>query len=381
MFSKIRPVGSQVPKPEPASSISLPWAKHYVTLFTRSGTEALSLAVRAAIKQKPEVRAPEVIIPAYGCPDLIAAVNAQGARAVLVDFVENLPFMDKEGVLSAITPQTVAVVGVDFLGSPERISLLSGICSERSVVMIEDSAQSFPPFTSKDGLADFAILSFGRGKPINFMGGGALLVRKSHQSVLDQFNVEYSSTTLRLNFVWHLKRLFFRLLMTRYFYPILERIPFLHVGETRFQPLTSISLLEIPPSLLAGGLRAYTERRSLNSLYNEKLDFLLQLGWRQPVVGSSEQSSQRLRYALLAPSEAWRDRALRELNRQGIGANAFYGNALPDIMAPEAADIRLMGGYTNAREFSRRLLVLPTHEDVNENDVSRIVDTFKRLVS
>ena len=77
MKGKLRPVGSPVPFPRISERQELPWAALYHTEFMGSGTEALSLAVAIAIRRHSQVSTPEVIIPAYGCPDLVSAIIAR----------------------------------------------------------------------------------------------------------------------------------------------------------------------------------------------------------------------------------------------------------------------------------------------------------------
>jgi dTDP-4-amino-4,6-dideoxygalactose transaminase len=381
MFAKIRPVGSHVPKPEPAELLLFPWAGHYTTLFTGSGTEALSLAVQAAIAAKAGVAVPEVVIPAYGCPDLIAAIVAQKARPVLVDFIQDHPVMDEQCVLGALTSQTVAIVGVGFLGSNERLLMLSRLCRDNGLTLIEDSAQCFPPASSDHQLADYAVLSFGRGKPINLMGGGALLIRKSNESVVQTIRAEYPCSTVQLDAAWHIKRRIFNLLLSRYVYPILERIPFLHIGQTRFHPLESITLLDLPGSLLTAGMKMYNERNPLHWRYDRELAFLEQAGWRQIKADGAEEFAPRLRYALLAPTRQIRDEALKALNAKGIGASAFYEHTLPAFVEENS----LINGeglgnrYPAAEDFASRLITLPTHDGVSERDVSAIVSVFENF--
>lgn len=379
LFSKVRPVGSLVPRPKSVDYLPLPWEKHYTTVFTGSGTEALSLSVGAAIARKGSVGSPEVIIPAYGCPDLVAAIVAQGARPVLVDFIENQPVMDEKSIIEALSAQTVAIVAVGFLGFSERLSLLSEICRENALTLIEDSAQCFPPFSSENGLSDFVVLSFGRGKPINLMGGGALLVRNTNRLKMDTLLSKYPSVTLSLDAKWHLKRLIFNLCMSRFFYPLVEILPFLKVGETRFYPLDSITLLDIPGSLLAAGLESYRTRKALHSEYDRKLAFLEQLGWKRITMAYTEPSFARLRYALLAPSATLRDDALEALKQSGIGANAFYEKTLPEIVDAQMLISKGKTKYPRARDFSARLLTIPTHEGVRSADVATIVRVLKRV--
>jgi len=381
MFAKLRPVGSPVPKPIAADDFMPPWDKYYTALYTGSGTEALSLAVKAAVAMKAVLDTPEVIIPAYGCPDLVAAILAQNARPVLVDFAPDQPVLDEAGVLQALTERTVAIIAVDFLGAFERLSRLSRVCSDNGLALIEDSAQCFPPSSGSDGLADFVVLSFGRGKPINLMGGGALLIRRPQQSVIQNVCANCPALDVRVDAVWYLKRLVFNALLSRYIYPFLERVPFLHIGETRFHPLEAIRILKLPSSLLAGGILAYFDREPLHLVYDRELSFLQDAGWMYAGTMDAYDRTPRLRYALLAPNEHRRDQVVAALNEKGIGANIFYGRTLPEIMDDSTINVGLSGRYPNANNFATRLITLPTHEGVASSDISTIVSVFKRLVS
>ena len=93
----------------------------YMPVFYQSGTASLAAAIGAAIRNKPTEK-PEVILPAYGCPDLVSAAVFAGAKPVLVDLENDRPWMNLEQLSASINSNTVAVVAVDLLGIPERIS-------------------------------------------------------------------------------------------------------------------------------------------------------------------------------------------------------------------------------------------------------------------
>lgn len=384
MLGKLRPVGSRVPRPDASSGLGLSWDDHYRTEFTGSGTEALSIAVAIAIAHKPEVREPEVIIPAYGCPDLVSAIIAQGGKPVLVDLLPESPYMNEARVRDVITTETVAVVGVDFLGIPERLDVLSQICRDKNLFLIEDSAQRFPPVSSDKPLADLVVLSFGRGKPINLMGGGALLIRREladrSLAVLDR----YPLSVLVTGFTWTLKRSVFNLLMARFPFYILEKMPFLGIGETRFRKLKMISRLEFPAGLLLSGIRYYHRRPLIHQLYDRELKSIETFGWKllgqrqsDKACGDPDPETPRLRYAVLAPGTEVRDRAIRLLNRSGIGASSFYNYTLPHI---DGVDQLLKEEhFPCAEDFASRLLTLPCHEDVKAVDIALIANIFSKL--
>lgn len=375
-LNKLRPVGSHVYSPAPPPWPAWPWDGEWLSCFTPSGTAALAMAVALACQRKSNVEKPEVIIPAYGCPDLVAALVFQGAVPILVDLAPNSPWMDLDALKASITGATVAIVAVDFLGMAERLSVIAQLAAERGLFLIEDSAQRFPPASISARNVDCAVISFGRGKPINLMGGGLLLVHEAHRDAL--MSVSRRLPRLRSNHsvtgVW--KRWLFNLILSRWLYVWLERMPFLHLGETRFKPLIEYGVWEPDESLLAGGVMAYARRPDWSGVYDRALAFLEDGGWRCLPMHRSGESKNRtclLRYPVLAPNTALRNQALAALNASGIGANAFYGAALPGTIGT-AEHLRqdvLERRYEHAEDFAARLLTLPCHEDVKQRHIDR----------
>lgn len=378
---KLRPVGCRVPLPRKAGTV-FPWETRYSCEYTRSGTEALSLAVRLAIAERPDVQSPEVLLPAYGCPDLVAAVVAQGARPVLVDLADDeSPLMNAGGVVEAITGDTVAVIAVGFLGIPERLKSLSEVCRANELLLIEDSAQCFPPASVESGVADLVVLSFGRGKPINLMGGGALLIRKDYLDRFMSFISVYPLIRRKISPLWHLKRTLFNLMLSRFSYALMEKMPFLHLGETRLHSLEDVCRIDIPRSLVTAGIQQYEEKPVWQQLYSRKLSFMDRYGWVR--LHSLHESGagvggKCLRYALLAPNQYERDTMIASLNKAGIAGNSFYGKALSNIEGVG----ELLGKartYPAAEAFASRLLTLPCHSGVTEADIEKITSCFSNL--
>lgn len=376
MLGKVRPVGSRIPAAgkEPNAG-QFPWYQNYRAEFTASGTEALAMAISVAISRKQSVSSPEIIIPAYGCPDLVAAVVAAGGRPVLVDLIPETGFIDESRFHSAITSRTVAVVAAELLGIPERLDVLSKICRELGLFLIEDAAQCFPPASVQNAWADAVVLSFGRGKPINLMGGGALLVRnelfEGARQVIDRFPMMEA----RAGLVWRVKRRIFHLLMARIPYLVLEKLPFFGIGDTKYSPCLAVYRLALPESLLHSGIDEFRARPLVHPLYDRELKGLERLGWKKLGDGSCSPEIPRIRYGLLAPTGRMRDQAHQALNNAGIGASCFYGQTLPDIDG--LREICGTAHFPVAEDFASRLLTLPCHEDVRAEDVALVAQILK----
>ena len=376
-MNKLRPVGSRVPLPSTSQPASLPWQPNYHTVYTQSGTAALAMAVMIACCRKRGVKQPEVLLPAYGCPDLLAAVYAAGATPVLVDFEAGLPFMSLSGIDAVLTRRTVAVIAPGLSGVPERLETLAERCDQAGVTLIEDSAQCFPPQCVQKPTAALVILSFGRGKPINLMGGGALLVRQDLQPDAATVIETFSGDTLRITAKWRLKRRLFNALLCPPAYFWLERVPGLRVGQTWYKPLAEISTLNMPEDLISAGLNAFGQRPLVHRDYAERLAFLKAGGWRCLLEDSPGASDLPvLRWPLLAPDKRQRDHALLDLNRAGIGASALYERPLPDI---EGIPAGVSGLYPNAVDFANRFVTLPSHEGVKAHHLETIEKVMRRL--
>lgn len=380
MLSKLRPVGSHVPLAT-NDRVVMPWEGIYDAEYFASGTDALAMAVELSVLRKPSIEQPEVIIPGYGCPDLVAAVVCAGAKPVLIDLVEDSPFLDDTLLLAGITDFTVAVVAVGFLGIPERLESLSAICSNYDLYLIEDSAQCFPPTSCSKALADLVVLSFGRGKPINLMGGGVLLCMGRFSVDARRTIEQYPKESGRYERIWGFKRAVFNFLLGRFYFALMEKIPFLGIGVTKFTPHIQIKRREIPECLIGGGVKEYWCRPLVHKWYDHHSLCLERLGWKIILASSDnvaqvKDSTPRLRYAVLAPSRVIRDACVIKLNSAGISANDFYGKALCAVsgVAPLIDDANL----PSAESFASRLLTLPCHEDVTPEDVKCVVEILKR---
>jgi hypothetical protein len=214
------------------------------------------------------------------------------------------------------------------------------------------------------------------------MGGGALLVRKDRWPQLSPVLHTYPVRPLTINLSWYLRRLVFNLLLSRLPYALMEKLPFLHLGETRLHLLGDICRLDLPGKLVVSGIENYWQCKSWREVYDGELRFLDQYGWirvRTMHSDPEDRTTPSLRYALLAPTRGSRDLLVARLNEMGIAGSMFYGKPLSEI---RGVSERITGqkDFPVAREFSSRLLTLPCHEGVTNRDIATIVACFTEEV-
>jgi perosamine synthetase len=146
--------------------------------LTSSGRGALA-EVLSAFKIGP---GDEVIIQAFTCLAVPAAVRWIGAKVIYADIDAATYNFDVENVKSRINDRTAAIVVQHTFGIPGPIDEIVTFARDRNIVVIEDCAHALG---AKIGnrqvgtMGDAAILSFGRDKTISSVLGGAVLSKRA----------------------------------------------------------------------------------------------------------------------------------------------------------------------------------------------------------
>lgn len=202
-------------------------------VLTDSGTSALALAIAAALSHRP---GRPVALPGYGCFDLATAALAARARVVLYDLDPATLQPCAESVTGALAAGAGALVLVHHHGIPSDAAAMRLRTDAAGAVLIEDCAQAAG--STHDGVplgqhGACAVLSFGRGKGITGGSGGALLVNTREALDLAAHPLAPAAGSRAIAVV----KLAAQALLTRpSLYAVPASLPFLGLGETRFQP-------------------------------------------------------------------------------------------------------------------------------------------------
>jgi len=121
----------------------------------------------------------EVIVPAYTCYTVAAAVARAGLVMVPVDIEPSDLCFKLQALQDSINERTLAIIVVHPFGQPCDIGAVKGVISNRHIFIVEDCAQAWDTryrghFLGGEG--DASIFSFGRGKHLNLGGGGICCV-------------------------------------------------------------------------------------------------------------------------------------------------------------------------------------------------------------
>ena len=346
-----------------------------------SGSAALAVALRDACLRHGSAR-PEVILPAYGCPQLISACLWAQVLPRIVDTAAGHWGYDLNLLRGACSRDTVAIVAVNLLGIGDQAQELLPLARASGAYLVQDSAQHLPTLPTGWN-ADYVVLSFGRGKPLNLLRGGALAFSEQ-QALLADAPVVGGRARLReavlasraagaaFNFITHPRA-----------YGLALRLPGLGLGETRYSPVAGVSRLPFATwGQLGAAYETYSRRHEAFRWDAVLPSWRRDLGVQELTLPGSAAAARdrRLRLALLAPDRAFRDRASAALAGLGLGASAMYGTAVDGIQNIPG-EVSAQGPFANAAQLAERLFTLPTHDAVSDAVVAQTDGCLRKIAS
>ncbi len=384
MFRELRPVGEAVSLAIQAAGGDQSNQFSQPTQFYHSGTASLAAALLAAKKRAASAR-PNVLMPAYVCPDLVSAAVYAGVSPKLVDFEPSRPWMNLAALAQQLDHNTVAVVAVNFLGIAERLVEIKALLANKPITLIEDSAQSFRCHVTTP--ADYTVISFGRGKPVSLLGGGAVIA--ANQALLDDLPIAEpsSETAEQPQLSYRIKAMLYNVLIEPRIYWLLAYAPFISLGETVYKTLTDLAGLPAwKVSLLAENIaRYYQQPRLAQSQLIERLSGMLAAESHNtalvdlPAACGLPTEEIMLRYPLLLPDANSKQQCYTSFSAAGLGASRLYPAVLPDIPGV-AKHIENITTYPHAADFCARLLTLPVHSHVSIRDANNMLDLIKQHI-
>ena len=147
-------------------------------LLCSSGTVAVELGLRGLAVDAGD----EVVLAGYDFPGNFRAIEAIGARPVLVDIHPQTWCLDAAQLESAVGPRTRAIVVSHLHGGIADMQTICEIAHARRVAVLEDVCQcpgAVVQGRMAGGWGDAAVLSFGGSKLLTAGRGGALLTSRA----------------------------------------------------------------------------------------------------------------------------------------------------------------------------------------------------------
>ena len=343
-------------------------------LLTDSGTSALALAMLAAVRRSP---GQPVLLPAYSCYDLVTAAMAAGVEVRWYDIDPGTLQPDWRS-LEAVASGAAAIVVVHHYGIPANISRLRSVAAgahSSAPLLIEDAAQGIGGMLENrplGSLGDVGVLSFGRGKGMTGGGGGALLANTREAGDLLDGLGSYlgpaprgAASLVPTAAQWLLAR--------PSMYAVPSSLPFLQLGATIFRaPHAPGTMSAAHAGVLARTLELEEAEGEARQRHSRRLQGIAG-DWSVPVTGAGARAGY-LRFPLLLPEHLASLRETPEARRLGVMPG--YPIPLPQLPGSPFSGAEARGAAT----LARRVLTLPVHSLVRENDfvqIERLLDAWR----
>lgn len=338
-------------------------------LLTDSGTSALALALGRNV----EGHVGPIALPAYGCFDLATAADGAGAQVLLYDVDPSSLGPDLSSLEGALRRGVSKVVVAPLYGIPVDLDTVGQLAREHGAEVLEDAAQGSG--TSWRGSpvgahGDASVLSFGRGKGWTGGGGGALLLRGEEATGRrERLTSELRPARRGLGALLGLAGQW--LLARPSVYGLPASIPVLGLGETVYRSprpparMANVCAAVALETARLQGREIGVRRRHAQSLRHALPETLRAV--RPPGGGTAGW----LRLPALASSAGTAASARGEAGRR-LGIAGGYPRPLHRL--PGFADRCLYADdrFPGALELSRRLITLPTHSLLSQDDIGRL---------
>ncbi|NKB97862.1 MAG: aminotransferase class V-fold PLP-dependent enzyme [Pseudomonadales bacterium] len=358
---KLLPSGNPVTvKLEAPKVTSLPQDR---AIFLDSGTSALILALSTAKMLAPPQKN-EVVIPGYVCPTVLAACEYVNLKAIVVDTCQDFAHLGVSEAAEEVSSKTLAIISVSFLGARQDLTALRSIASSVGALIILDAAQEKPNLDL--GSADFKILSFGRGKQLNLLGGGALIFSEECSQIYPIPCKRQSSHFFEFRALLFNRALKSGALAKVYY------LPGSPLGRTSYKGATPPCRLDSYRSSLASNMCETSLETDTLAQDFVRLRLADKLNTRSTTNARPPEKTILLRFPILFSSESDREIAYTKCLRIG-GVSKMYNASLRNIHGVPLK-ISQLPANSNADSYAVRLLTLPLHNYASLSDLEDILN-------
>ena len=310
-------------------------------LALNSGTDALVLALRAlGIGSEDEViTVPNSFVSSTSCIRLV------GARPIFVDSGEDYN-LDPSKLEKAITSKTKVILPIHLTGRPARMDKILEIAAKHNLHVIEDAAQAvLAEYQGKrvGSFGTFGCFSLHPLKTLNACGDGGVLTmndEKLYEKIKILRNLGLKTRDECVEWSAH----------------------------SRLDTLQAAILL-----VKLKYVEAWTEKRRANAAFYQK-----ELEQVPEVKVPKEQPFEKSVYHTFVIQADRRDELKNFLLSRGIETSIHYPIPIHlQLVARELGYAR--GDFPVAERQAQRILSLPIHQDLNQDDLAYVTETIKEF--
>jgi perosamine synthetase len=332
-----------------------------------TGRAGMTVALRAMRRVSVDPDRCEVIVPAYTCYSVPAAVFKAGLKVRLCDVDPETLSLDMRALQGFDTSRVLAIISANLYGLPNQLDQIELFARQRGLMLLDDAAQAMGARIAGrpvGGFGDMGLFSLDKGKNITSLEGGAILASRDEitRAMNEEFarlepvNAMHTAKTA-------MKLLVYSVMLRPAAYGLVNRLPGMGLGRTpydesyglgRYSPtLAGVAELLLRQVSLLTSMRSQNAQLIMDALEGSKSIRLPRL------IESAQPAFARLPVFARDPQE--RAGIIEALVKDGIGATRSYPSSLNKV--PEvagrlpASDLRQPG----AEIVAATVVTLPTH--------------------
>jgi perosamine synthetase len=325
-------------------------AKHVVAV--NSGTAALYAALLAADIKKDD----EILLPSFTFVATANSIVAVGAKPVFVDINLDDYTLDISDLNNKITDKSKAIIPVHLYGHPSAMDEINELANKYSLNVIEDACQSVgSTFKSKQTgtIGLMGCFSMYASKVLTCGEGGAIATNSDDlaerlKMIRNHGMVNgYDTQVFGLNL----------------------RLPELSAAIAKVQTKRLPAMLD-------------SRRKNAELMSNMLHDAAEKLKIRLPVEDQHKQFNWYL-YTVAFGDNRMRERVKGMMLKEGIGATVYYDPPVHETpyysKLIESSFKNRNNNLINTEQSSRRVLSLPVHPLVKDQDIKYIASIIKKI--
>jgi dTDP-4-amino-4,6-dideoxygalactose transaminase len=165
-----------------------------LALWSGRAATAFYHAYRLAMRRRPDVQAPEIIMPAMSCTTAANVAAMMGIKPRFADIHNHDALCRIEAIQARFTSNTIAVVAIHLFGNVLELNAIKQWCKENNLFLIEDPTQALGGmYKNGDYLGskgDVSLYSFNKTKIIEAGNGVLIANTEETASELEQLLAE-----------------------------------------------------------------------------------------------------------------------------------------------------------------------------------------------
>ena len=351
---------------------------------------AIYLSVKNLISKKKNKI---ILMSSFTVPEVIKLVIHAGGIPHFIDFSYETTFLNLEQIEKKMKLKPAAIIVTHYNLNQINYPEIADICKENNVDLIEDSALSINGKVKKtqiNSLSDYSLFSFSSFKLLNFYYGGAIAVKKDNYNDIKELTKNWKILTFSDYLKQFYRTTLFSSLTNKFFFNLftinLMKISYLKnnndIIDTKLAKLNNSiksNYFSLPPNYAISELLRKIPEYQNNRKHRVEIAKLYYHTLRDITVGGSENIKELIidgdnfNYLIKCKNKNHRDELRKKLLQKNFPCGKiFYKNC---HRISEFSNIE--GSSKNVDDLVDKILVLPTHQKVNNLYAKKLINEIK----